>query len=82
MLRMAQNGNAAPVLLAASPSMAEMVKLSEAMAIYLRLKGHDRPIAFKGAPILRKHVKAYLCANRPQNFLGQDVGRFLQVVPD
>ena len=49
MLRLAQNANAAPVSLVASPSMPEAVKLSEAVAIYLRLKGHDRPVTFHRA---------------------------------
>ena len=49
MLRLAQNANAAPMPLTASPSMPEAVKLSEAVAIYLRLKGHDRPVTFHRA---------------------------------
>ena len=49
MLRLAQNADAAPMLLSASPSMPEAVKLSEAVAIYLRLKGHDRPVTFHRA---------------------------------
>ncbi len=49
MLRLAQNANAAPMSLTASPSMPEAVKLSEAVAIYLRLKGHDRPVTFHRA---------------------------------
>lgn len=47
MLRLAQNANTAPGLLTASSSMEETVKLSEAVAIYLRLKGHDRSISFR-----------------------------------
>jgi len=49
MLRLAQNANAAPVSLVASATMPETVKLSEAVAIYLRLKGHDRPVTFHRA---------------------------------
>lgn len=49
MLRLAQNANSAPMSLTSSPIMPETVKLSEAVAIYLRLKGHDRPLTFHRA---------------------------------
>ncbi|WP_170373461.1 DUF6538 domain-containing protein [Ruegeria arenilitoris] len=49
MLRLAQNTNAAPNMAAPSAAAADTVKLSEAVGIYLRLKGQGRPITFHRA---------------------------------
>lgn len=48
MLRIAQNTDAAPMMITPQPS-ASAVKLSEAVSIYLRLKGAGRPVTFQRA---------------------------------
>lgn len=49
MLRLAQNTNAVPAAMAMTAAAAETVKLSEAVGIYLRLKGQGRPVTFHRA---------------------------------
>lgn len=49
MLRMAQNANTAPSAVAFAGPATSAVKLSEAVAIYLRLKGQGRPVTFHRA---------------------------------
>lgn len=49
MLRLAQNTNAVPAMMAMTAATAETVKLSEAVGIYLRLKGQGRPVTFHRA---------------------------------
>lgn len=46
LLRMAQNGNAVAAGVAVAASETVSVKLSEAVAIYLKLKGQGRPVTF------------------------------------
>lgn len=49
MLRLAQNTNAVPNKMTSTVAAAETVKLSEAVGIYLRLKGQGRPATFRRA---------------------------------
>lgn len=49
LLRMAQNANVAPAGAMVATTFAPSVKLSEAVAIYLRLKGQGRPVTFQRA---------------------------------
>ena len=49
LLRMAQNGNAVPARVAVAAAETVSVKLSEAVAIYLKLKGQGRPVTFHRA---------------------------------
>lgn len=49
LLRMAQNGNAVPARVAVAVAETVSVKLSEAVAIYLKLKGQGRPVTFHRA---------------------------------
>lgn len=49
MLRLAQNSNVAPAAMATPVAAAESLKLSEAVGIYLRLKGQGRPVTFHRA---------------------------------